>query len=455
MPPDLTIRPAGLAKKSKIARLHFTFRACDEDGEHFLWDCKYCHCEVRTTWHVSLLATHINGNDKKARVKPCAYGPKGNKTENKDDAESSSDTEGSTESAIASPAKRTASQAQSSSRTKKRSKPAVERAAARHNEEDLTIKEALEVVVQLKKTVADLEEKLKAYQRAHTHADGYHGGPPASHLSRDLKRRRDSTSSSKSSLSSLTDDDQEEEEEVIVRLGPNLSVPFLLPVTTREPMAGDGNCGFRAAAYGVWGDQSRWKDLREALSQQLELGSATYQREGLWTAVQEAKLQERLKADDDGAMASTAQWFGSIDCCVLLADLCACPVVVLDERIPNLSNVTPPSLSTKGQASISALSEDQIGHFQGQAIVLVFNTNHWDFVTKATGTLPPLQRQWVPLRDKLGGARASWDPVIASLKEAFPQGFTFRLPVSAVSVQPVIRRSQRNSAKDKGNVKAA
>ena len=83
-------------------------------------------------------------------------------------------------------------------------------------------------------------------------------------------------------------------------------------------MTGDGNCGFRAIAKGVYGDESFYKTVRQEMAKQLLFSTPSiYPAEANRTL---SSLLLAITGPKEGAMCDSSHWFSDLSHAGIAAD---------------------------------------------------------------------------------------------------------------------------------------
>ncbi|KAK0541440.1 hypothetical protein OC835_000164 [Tilletia horrida] len=200
----------------------------------------------------------------------------------------------------------------------------------------------------------------------------------------------------------------------IVRAVRNEPIVPKIEVRT-SPIVGDGHCGFRVAALALYGNQDAWPSVRKLMLDQLEKFGPSYA--AIWNPADANRLRNRLQHESgEGIFASTANWFNTTDCVVLLADLASRPIIIVNRSEPWRSYLMPPSLAKLGGQTASVLPSAVVG--RGPPIVMVFEAPHWEIGTFVKGELPPPDVQWEQrrIKESSDGPRHSWRSRLEELK---------------------------------------
>ena len=133
-------------------------------------------------------------------------------------------------------------------------------------------------------------------------------------------------------------------------------------------MTGDGNCGFRAIAKGVYGDESFYKTVRQEMAKQL-----LYSTPSIYPAEANRTLSSLLLAitgPKEGTMCDSSHWFNDLSHAGIAADAFGCNLLIAARGSSRMQVFLP--LGTIWAPG--AESAPNVG--------LLFNgVNHWDAFT--------------------------------------------------------------------------
>jgi hypothetical protein len=86
----------------------------------------------------------------------------------------------------------------------------------------------------------------------------------------------------------------------------------------------DGNCGFRALAHFIFGDQERFGDIKKQMLDQLLGNKDWYIQNGVYEEKDVSRMIKILEMRKENV--STEYWFYTPDCCQLAADTYITPL---------------------------------------------------------------------------------------------------------------------------------
>ena len=147
--------------------------------------------------------------------------------------------------------------------------------------------------------------------------------------------------------------------EFLMGMLPVLWHPYIINIYN---VVGDGNCGFRCVAHGVWEQQDCWRQVRHMLLQQMDLNWQVYMR--LWME------------DGFNEIRRTIDWFGNGNAPpdrymempntgLVIAELIRRPVAFISLRGWNLCFplLSGPEFSQRTDPLVIARVGDEVGHF--------------------------------------------------------------------------------------------
>ncbi|KAK0522188.1 hypothetical protein OC834_006373 [Tilletia horrida] len=409
LPKTATIPPIGKTSKKpqwfNYVRRHPDLPSGRQNHE---WICRWCSKTVFTYKEVGNLATHLVGNTH-SRVGACPkypYAP---------DSDDESGLDGD----------------QKEKTDKKEKAPEKENAP----EKRVTIKTLDKRVARLERKVDNPEARLDAHVAAKVEAIHKQLQAEFDAKFKELERRF--------GMQRNTEHAEIQDEDDVSQSSPQLRITALVPAPPPEQakyevetfaVKGDGHCGFRAAAVALYGESDEWRALRKLMIEQLEHSAAAHGT--VLDSGDVQRLRARLEHPDDKESAESEDtWFNTTDCVLLLADLAACPVIVVNIEHPSRSYIMPPSLSTFGGAH-GSVSPALVQRMVGQVIIMVYSPLHWDYGTRIKGILPDVDVQWSQRCQKEadGDSRKSWIPRLDELRNQAIEGL--QSPVRTRSSEP-------------------
>ncbi|KAK0522679.1 hypothetical protein OC835_006493 [Tilletia horrida] len=409
LPKTATIPPIGKTSKKpqwfNYVRRHPDLPSGRQNHE---WICRWCSKTVFTYKEVGNLATHLVGNTH-SRVGACPkypYAP---------DSDDESGLDGD----------------QKEKTDKKEKAPEKENAP----EKRVTIKTLDKRVARLERKVDNPEARLDAHVAAKVEAIHKQLQAEFDAKFKELERRF--------GMQRNTEHAEIQDEDDVSQSSPQLRITALVPAPPPEQakyevetfaVKGDGHCGFRAAAVALYGESDEWRALRKLMIEQLEHSAAAHGT--VLDSGDVQRLRARLEHPDDKESAESEDtWFNTTDCVLLLADLAACPVIVVNIEHPSRSYIMPPSLSTFGGAH-GSVSPTLVQRMVGQVIIMVYSPLHWDYGTRIKGILPDVDVQWSQRCQKEadGDSRKSWIPRLDELRNQAIEGL--QSPVRTRSSEP-------------------
>ena len=177
--------------------------------------------------------------------------------------------------------------------------------------------------------------------------------------------------------------------EMLMGMLPVLWHPY---ITSIYNVVGDGNCGFRCVAHGVWEQQDCWRQVRRMLLREMDLNYQVYMRLFLEDGFNE--LRRTIDWFENG-IAPPDRYMEMPNTGLVIAELIRRPVAFISLRGWNLCFplLSGPDFSQRTDPLVIARVGDEVGHF----IVLTLD-NH--------SPLPHLHPQW---RRNRSEAASEWE----------------------------------------------
>ena len=157
--------------------------------------------------------------------------------------------------------------------------------------------------------------------------------------------------------------------------------------------ASDGNCGWRAAAYNLYGDESAWKKIKEGMEVKL-LQEIDYFKT-IFGSQEVYELMEILKLCGESSI-SFDNYFRLDSCSQLLAEVCNIPVIVYSDTGFQDCTYLPFLSDPRGFNESDNLPDPCILYLKGNHILnvqLIYN-NNWKVHSKPF-RWPPLDPNYI------------------------------------------------------------